>query len=157
MICLPSQVNTALTLLEGAGHEACVVGGAVRDLLRGAEVHDWDMATSALPEETEAAFSGFPVLETGRKHGTVTVLLDGMPLEITTYRVEGAYSDHRRPDASAAWATWTGGSKRTRFVSCGPCALPPCLAWRSRKIPPGPSTGTGPCWAMWPPSGSVLS
>ena len=101
MICLPSQVNTALTLLEGAGHEACVVGGAVRDLLRGAEVHDWDMATSALPEETEAAFSGFPVLETGRKHGTVTVLLDGMPLEITTYRVEGAYSDHRRPDAVA--------------------------------------------------------
>ena len=99
MICLPSQVNTALTLLEEAGHEAYVVGGAVRDLLCGAEIHDWDIATSALPEETEAVFSGFPVLETGLKHGTVTVLLDGMPLEITTYRVEGAYSDHRRPDS----------------------------------------------------------
>ena len=89
----------ALERLEAAGFEAYVVGGAVRDLLRGAQVHDWDIATSALPEETKAVFSGFPVIEAGLKHGTVTVLLDGLPLEITTYRVDGPYSDGRRPDS----------------------------------------------------------
>lgn len=101
MFRLPPQVNTALALLEQNGHEAYVVGGAVRDLLRGAEVHDWDIAASALPEQTMAVFSGFPVIGTGLKHGTVTVLLDGMPLEITTYRVDGPYSDGRRPDSVA--------------------------------------------------------
>ena len=99
MYPLPPQVNTALTLLNKAGYEAFVVGGAVRDLLRGASVHDWDITTSALPEQTEAVFAGHRLIETGIKHGTVTVLMDGLPLEITTYRTEGAYSDHRRPDS----------------------------------------------------------
>lgn len=98
MYPLPPQVNTALTLLGEAGYEAFVVGGAVRDLLRGKCVHDWDLTTSALPEQTEAVFAGHRLIETGRRHGTVTVVLDGLPLEITTYRTEGAYSDHRRPD-----------------------------------------------------------
>ena len=98
MYPLPPQVNTALTLLNEAGFEAFVVGGAVRDLLRGAPVHDWDITTSALPEQTKAVFEGYRLIETGIKHGTVTVLMDGMPLEITTYRTEGTYSDHRRPD-----------------------------------------------------------
>ncbi len=101
MYPLPPQVNTALTLLNEAGFEAYVVGGAVRDLLRGAPVHDWDLTTSALPEQTKAVFAGYRLIETGIKHGTVTVILDGTPLEITTYRVEGAYSDHRRPDSVA--------------------------------------------------------
>ena len=95
---LPPQVNTALGLLNEAGFEAFVVGGAVRDLLRGAPVHDWDVTTSALPEQTKAVFADYRLIETGIKHGTVTVLLDGIPLEITTYRTEGTYSDHRRPD-----------------------------------------------------------
>lgn len=99
MYPLPPQVNTALTLLNQAGFEAFVVGGAVRDLLRGAPVHDWDITTSALPEQTKDVFAGFRLIETGIKHGTVTVLMDGMPLEITTYRTEGTYSDHRRPDS----------------------------------------------------------
>ena len=99
MINLPEQVRRALARLEAAGHEAFVVGGAVRDCVRGAGTGtDWDITTSALPEETETIFSGYRVIEAGMKHGTVTVLLDGEPLEITTYRVDGGYSDHRHPD-----------------------------------------------------------
>lgn len=99
MINLPEQVRRALARLEDAGHEAFVVGGAVRDYVRGADTGtDWDITTSALPEETEAVFAGYRVIEAGMKHGTVTVLLDGEPLEITTYRVDGGYSDHRHPD-----------------------------------------------------------
>ena len=99
MINLPEQVRRALARLEAAGHEAFVVGGAVRDYVRGADTGtDWDITTSALPEETETIFSGYRVIEAGMKHGTVTVLLDGEPLEITTYRVDGGYSDHRHPD-----------------------------------------------------------
>lgn len=98
MYPLPPQVNTALALLNEAGFEAFAVGGAVRDLLRGAPVHDWDLTTSALPEQTKAVFEKYRLIETGIRHGTVTVLLDGLPLEITTYRTEGTYSDHRRPD-----------------------------------------------------------
>ncbi len=101
MYPLPPQVNTALTLLNEAGFEAFVVGGAVRDLLRGSPVHDWDITTSALPEQTKAVFADYRLIETGIKHGTVTVLLDGTQLEITTYRTEGNYSDHRRPDSVA--------------------------------------------------------
>lgn len=96
---LPPQVNRAIEILSAAGHSAYAVGGAVRDLLRGVEPHDWDVTTDALPEETAACFAGFRVIETGMQHGTVTVLLDGMPLEITTYRVDGNYSDHRHPDS----------------------------------------------------------
>ena len=85
------------TLMDG-GYEACLVGGCVRDLLRGAVPHDWDICTSARPEETEACFAGQRIIETGLKHGTVTVLEEDEPYEITTYRTEGPYSDSRRPD-----------------------------------------------------------
>ena len=70
----------------------------MRDLLRGARPQDWDICTSARPEETERCFAGRRILETGLKHGTVTVLEEGVPFEITTYRAEGPYSDSRRPD-----------------------------------------------------------
>ena len=99
MPTLPEQVNTALSRLQAAGYEACLVGGCVRDRVMGRSPHDYDIATSALPEETERVFAGERVIETGLRHGTVSVLLGGMPLEITTYRVDGAYSDGRRPDA----------------------------------------------------------
>ena len=74
------------------------MGGCVRDLLRGVDPHDWDICTSARPEETEHCFAGHRLIKTGLKHGTVTVLEDGEPYEITTYRTEGPYSDSRRPD-----------------------------------------------------------
>lgn len=98
---LPPQPQTALRLLAQAGFEGVLVGGAVRDLLCGVQPKDWDLATNALPEETRAVFAGYPVIDTGLKHGTVTVVIDRMPLEVTTYRVDGAYTDHRRPDGVA--------------------------------------------------------
>ena len=95
---IPLGARCILQALNGAGYEACLVGGCVRDLLRGVEPHDWDICTSARPEETEACFAGHRIIETGLQHGTVTVLEDGEPYEITTYRTEGPYSDSRRPD-----------------------------------------------------------
>ncbi len=97
-IKLPKAVEIAINKLKSAGHEAYIVGGCVRDALRGVEPHDYDMTTSALPEETKAIFSEYRIIETGMKHGTVTALIEGEPLEITTFRVDGTYSDHRRPE-----------------------------------------------------------
>ena len=85
------------TLLRG-GFEAYLVGGCVRDLLRGVPPHDWDICTSARPEETEDCLAGRRMIETGLRHGTVTVLGEGTVCEVTTYRAEGPYSDGRRPD-----------------------------------------------------------
>ena len=96
---LPSAVNFALSKLEAFGHEAYVVGGAVRDAMLGRAVHDYDITTSASPEEIKTVFSDFHTILTGEKHGTVTVVIEGMPLEITTYRVDGDYTDGRRPDS----------------------------------------------------------
>ena len=95
---IPSGAQKILQTLTAAGYEAYLVGGCVRDLLRGVEPHDWDICTSARPEETERCFAGQRIIETGLKHGTVTVLEEGEPYEITTYRTEGPYSDSRRPD-----------------------------------------------------------
>ena len=98
VIKIPPQVNRAIEILQNNGHSAYVVGGAVRDMLMGKTAHDWDITTSALPEETLESFSEFRTIETGLKHGTVTVIVDGMSLEITTFRIEGGYSDNRHPD-----------------------------------------------------------
>lgn len=95
---LPSPVKAVLEALDRAGFEAWLVGGCVRDALLGRPVGDYDLTTSATPEEMRRAFQKFRVLETGIKHGTLTVLVDGLPIEVTTYRVESGYSDHRRPD-----------------------------------------------------------
>lgn len=83
--------------LGKSGHGAWVVGGCVRDLLRGVPVSDWDLATSARPEEVQRLFRR--TVPTGLRHGTVTVLEDGEGYEVTTLRGEGAYSDGRRPDS----------------------------------------------------------
>lgn len=82
--------------IEEAGHEAVIVGGAVRDFLLQRDVHDVDVATSALPEEIKKIFS--QTIDVGMEHGTVVVLDEGKPIEVTTYRTEGTYSDYRRPD-----------------------------------------------------------
>ena len=95
---LPEHAAHAIRRLERAGFEAWAVGGCVRDSLRGVEPHDWDLCTSASPAQMQAAFADARVLTTGLRHGTLTVLTDGGPLEITTYRTEGGYSDGRHPD-----------------------------------------------------------
>lgn len=88
----------ALEALRAAGHEAFCVGGCVRDMIMGRCPNDFDITTSALPQQTKACFGGYHVIETGLKHGTVTVVIGGEPLEITTYRVDGEYRDNRRPE-----------------------------------------------------------
>ena len=95
---LPEHAAHAIRRLERAGFEAWAVGGCVRDSLRGVPPHDWDLCTSASPAQMQAVFADARVLTTGLKHGTLTVLTDGGPLEITTYRTEGGYSDGRHPD-----------------------------------------------------------
>ncbi len=96
---IPQNITRVLDMLEDAGYEAYVVGGCVRDLCRGVTPHDYDVTTSALPEETKACFSGHRVIETGIKHGTVTVISEGAPVEITTYRTDGEYKDNRHPES----------------------------------------------------------
>ena len=86
-------------MIEDAGYQGYIVGGCVRDALMGKEPHDYDITTSALPDEVKDVFAGYKVIETGIKHGTVTVLMEGYPLEITTFRVEGEYLDGRRPSS----------------------------------------------------------
>lgn len=100
MLAIPEGVREVLETLEAAGHEAWCVGGCVRDALLGRAPEDWDVTTSALPEETMAAF-GDRALPTGLKHGTVTVRAAGGGVEVTTYRLDGAYRDHRRPESVA--------------------------------------------------------
>lgn len=94
---LPDGVNFILSTLENAGHTAYAVGGCVRDILRGVTPDDYDITTSALPDEVLALF-GNSAIPTGLKHGTVTVKSYGTKCEVTTYRAEGEYTDHRRPD-----------------------------------------------------------
>lgn len=101
MMTLPRPVSRALDRLEIAGYEAYAVGGCVRDALMGKVPDDYDICTAALPSEIESVFTDCRVLETGLKHGTVTVLIDGMPLEITTFRTESTYTDGRHPDSVA--------------------------------------------------------
>lgn len=95
---LPEHAARAIAQLEAAGFETWAVGGCVRDSLRGTEPHDWDLCTAARPAQMQTVFAGERVLETGLRHGTLTLLTDGGPLEITTFRADGGYSDGRHPD-----------------------------------------------------------
>ena len=96
---IPNKVDKILRMLTRAGFDAYVVGGCVRDILMGRKPDDWDITTSATPDETKACFEGYKVIETGIRHGTVTILMDGEPYEITTFRSDGAYTDGRHPDS----------------------------------------------------------
>lgn len=98
-INVPKQVNTVLKALESAGFEAYIVGGCVRDSIMGKAPKDYDVTTSALPEETMDVFKDYHVIETGLKHGTVTVMVDKEPIEITTYRIDENYVDNRHPES----------------------------------------------------------
>ena len=95
---IPSAPAALLRRLNEAGHEAYVVGGCVRDALMGSTPHDWDICTDARPEQVIRIFSDRPVAKTGLQHGTVMIIDGGEGYEITTFRTEGSYSDHRHPD-----------------------------------------------------------
>ncbi len=96
---IPTKAQEIINILEENGYEAYLVGGCVRDMLLGKEPSDYDICTDATPSQTIASFEGYHVIETGLKHGTVTIMLDGEGFEVTTYRTESEYTDHRRPNS----------------------------------------------------------
>ena len=95
---MSNGARLVLDRLHENGYEAYVVGGSVRNMMLGMPVDDFDITTNALPNETKLLFPDFTVVETGIKHGTVTVVVNGENVEITTYRTEGEYTDSRHPD-----------------------------------------------------------
>lgn len=96
---LPGPVKEAMDRLEKAGFAAYAVGGCVRDWALGIKPHDYDVCTAATPDEMKRVFAGDKLIETGVRHGTLTVLLGGEPIEITAFRVDGDYQDGRHPDS----------------------------------------------------------
>ncbi|MGH2451496.1 MAG: CCA tRNA nucleotidyltransferase, partial [Candidatus Limnocylindria bacterium] len=120
---IPKEVERVVARLHGAGHEAYVVGGCVRDALRGEEPDDWDVATNATPEQIQELFRRS--LYTNR-FGTVVVRAGDREIEVTTYRVEAGYGDHRRPDAVAFTDSLEADLSRRDFTMNA-------MAWR----PPG--------------------
>lgn len=100
-ITIPQDVRFIINVLKKEGYEAYTVGGCVRDSILKREPQDWDITTNALPEHTLSIFKdkGIRVIETGLKHGTVTILINNTGYEVTTYRIEGEYSDNRHPDS----------------------------------------------------------
>ena len=93
---MPAQAAKVIQTLEQHGFEAYIVGGCVRDSILGRTPGDWDITTSASPQEVKEIFDH--TVDTGIEHGTVTVLMNHEPYEVTTYRVDGKYEDHRRPN-----------------------------------------------------------
>ena len=108
---IPNGALYAMNTLKQAGFEAVLVGGCVRDMIMGKIPDDYDIATSALPEETLRVFEKDRTIPTGIKHGTVTLVRDGQPYEITTYRIDGEYTDMRRPMSPlrARWSRMCSG------------------------------------------------
>lgn len=92
------EARKAIELLEAEGFEAYLVGGCVRDYLMGCSPKDYDLTTSAKPEEIIRVFAAYRTIETGIRHGTITLMMNERPLEVTTYRIEKSYSDYRHPD-----------------------------------------------------------
>ena len=97
-INIPEDANELIHTLQNNGHSAYIVGGCVRDSILGRTPHDYDICTSATPSEMLEIFKDKKIIKTGLQHGTVTVVVNGEPYEITTYRIDGIYSDNRRPD-----------------------------------------------------------
>ena len=113
---LPGTVLNLIDRLEQAGYSAYAVGGCVRDSLLSLEPHDWDLCTSALPEQMLEVFRGEHVAETGLRHGTLTGIVDHVPYEITTFRTDGDYTDHRHPDSVSFVGDVAGDLARRDFT-----------------------------------------
>lgn len=111
---LPEKVKRIIAILQRNGYEAYAVGGCVRDAMLGREPQDWDITTSALPDQVKALFSR--TIDTGIQHGTVTVLLDREGFEVTTYRVDGKYEDGRHPSEVSFTASLAEDLKRRDFT-----------------------------------------
>lgn len=116
MFQLPEFAVKVINALESAGYEAYVVGGSVRDMLMNQSINDIDITTNALPQEMKEVFSSFRCFDTGLKHGTLTVLVDKNPVEVTTYRIDKGYSDGRHPDSVAFTKNITEDLARRDFT-----------------------------------------
>lgn len=115
-INIPADANELIHTLQNNGHSAYIVGGCVRDSILGRTPHDWDICTSATPSEMLEIFKDRKIIETGLQHGTVTVVVNGEPYEITTYRIDGIYSDNRRPDTVTFTDKLTEDLRRRDFT-----------------------------------------
>ena len=113
-IDIPEGANKVIEGLEAAGYEAYIVGGCVRDSILGRLPGDWDITTSARPEQVKEIFRR--TVDTGIEHGTVTVMMGKEGYEVTTYRIDGEYSDHRRPDQVEFTASLEEDLKRRDFT-----------------------------------------
>ena len=113
-ICLPKKVKWIINTIQAAGFEAYAVGGCIRDSILGRTPDDWDITTSAKPEDVKALFHW--TLDTGIQHGTVTVMLEREGFEVTTYRVDGKYEDGRHPKEVSFTASLTEDLKRRDFT-----------------------------------------
>ena len=114
VIAPPKYVRSVLAALQARGHLAYLVGGCVRDMILGVHPQDWDVCTSALPQEVLAIFPN--AVPTGLKHGTVTVKIQSRQVEVTTFRSEGSYTDHRHPDAVSFVGDLTTDLSRRDFT-----------------------------------------
>ena len=110
----PKYVRQVLVTLQGRGYPAFLVGGCVRDMLLGVQPNDWDITTAALPEQLLELFPGARV--TGGRHGTVTVRVNSHSVEVTPFRVEGGYRDHRHPELVQFVADLTADLSRRDFT-----------------------------------------
>lgn len=115
-IVLPKNVKTIIKILNTHNYEAFIVGGCVRDSAIGLTPHDWDICTNAKPEEIKKCFENFNTFDSGIKHGTISVVLDGEVFEVTTYRIDGTYSDNRRPDSVSFTSDITQDLARRDFT-----------------------------------------
>ena len=125
-IAMPPYVAKAVDMLRCGGYDACVVGGCVRDSLLGITPKDWDITTCATPPEIIGVFGAFKLLTHGQKFGTIAVLFEDAPVEITTYRTDGAYSDNRRPDAVSFTANLRDDLGRRDFTINALAFRPEC-------------------------------
>lgn len=113
---IPSGANEIIHSLQNNGYEAFLVGGCVRDSILGRPIHDYDITTSATPDEMMKVFKDKRIIETGLQHGTITIVINGEGYEVTTYRIDGNYSDSRRPDSVTFTRSLEEDLKRRDFT-----------------------------------------
>lgn len=113
---MPKGCKELINILHSNGYEAFLCGGAVRDSILGRPIHDYDITTSATPDEMMEVFKDNRIIETGLQHGTITIVIDGEGYECTTYRIDGNYSDSRRPDSVTFTRSLKEDLKRRDFT-----------------------------------------